>query len=304
MTKPNFYADVALDRAAHLRDDADWLAASLAAPGTVIIPVWRARNLVVEGEAPRAVLLPLARAAALVAAARETVLLGLQGETAYFAVDLSHLDDPSGLPIDEGSFIDLRLVGALLGRGEAGLLAYAKGILHWHSRHRFCGACGAPTMVRAAGHMRICTSAQCARPHFPRTDPAVIMLVSDGVRALLGRKAEWPQGMYSTLAGFVEPGESLEQTVAREVAEEAGVMVTDIRYHSSQPWPFPASLMVGFFARTSATEFHMNPDELEDLRWFSRDELAAGGAGIARRPRSDSIARRLINAWLRGDEPR
>ncbi|MEK9646759.1 MAG: NAD(+) diphosphatase, partial [Alphaproteobacteria bacterium] len=138
----------------------------------------------------------------------------------------------------------------------------------------------------------------CGAMHFPRTDPAVIMLVARGDRALLGRKAEWMEGMYSTLAGFVEPGESLEQAVAREVWEEAGVRISNIRYHSSQPWPFPASLMLGFFADADGDDFQRNDDELEDLQWFTRQELADGGAGIARRPRSDSIARRLIDEWI------
>jgi len=180
------------------------------------------------------------------------------------------------------------------------MLAYARGILHWHRQTRFCGVCGSPTELREAGHLRVCTNPACAAHHFPRTDPAVIMLVSRGDRCLLGRKSEWPDGMYSTLAGFVEPGESLENAVAREVMEETGVAISNIRYHSSQPWPFPASLMLGFYATAETEEINYDPAELEHARWFTRAELADGGAGIRHRPRSDSIARRLIETWVAG----
>jgi NAD+ diphosphatase len=198
----------------------------------------------------------------------------------------------------DSQFVDLRSVGPVMDRTESAILAYAKGIMYWHERHKFCGVCGSETEIFEAGHLRKCQNSACATPHFPRTDPAVIMLVSKDDRALLGRKAEWMEGMYSTLAGFVEPGESLEHAVAREVMEEAGVEITNIRYHSSQPWPFPASLMLGFYADALTEDFSQNDEELEDLRWFTRQELADGGAGIARRPRSDSIARRLIDSWI------
>src|SRR5262249_49094954 len=150
---------------------------------------------------------------------------------------------------DEVEFTDLRRVGPLLERFEGSLLAYARGITYWHQRHRFCGVCGAPTRSRDAGHVRVCLNETCKTQHFPRTDPAVIMLVHDGDRCLLGRQSVWPTGMHSTLAGFVEPGESLEEAVAREVREETAIEVTDVAYHSSQPWPFPSSVMLGFHAR-------------------------------------------------------
>jgi NAD+ diphosphatase len=168
----------------------------------------------------------------------------------------------------------------------------------WHARHRFCGVCGAPTESVEAGHVRRCTSPACGASHFPRTDPAVIMLVHDGDRALLGRQKIWPPGMYSTLAGFVEPGESLEETVAREVFEESGIRVAEVRYHSSQPWPFPASLMIGFHAAAASREIRMDQSELEDCGWFSRAELRDFGRQGKALPRADSIARRLIEDWL------
>jgi NAD+ diphosphatase len=180
------------------------------------------------------------------------------------------------------------------------LCAYARGLLHWHARHGFCGVCGAPTASRSAGHQRVCTNGSCGASHFPRTDSAVIMLVHDGAdRCILSRQSHWPPGMHSTLAGFLEPGESLEEAVAREVYEETGVRVGEVRYHSSQPWPFPASIMVGFYARAIGGEFKPNLDELESAGWYSRDELRTIGSSDAfRLPNAYSIARRLVEDWL------
>ncbi len=295
----NPYAEAALDRVAHLRSDEGWIRSRLNSDGTLFVPVWRSRNLVIPGKVPAGALVPRGAAKKMLDCSRSTVLLGVGGDTAYFAIDLSPAEEPErNLLFPDAVFTDLRTVGAVMDRVQASILAYAKGILHWHARHEYCGVCGSPTEIREAGHLRLCQNPQCGAQHFPRTDPAVIMLVHRGDRVLLGRKSEWMEGMYSTLAGFVEPGESLEQAVAREVMEESGVPVTDIRYHSSQPWPFPASLMLGFFAAAEQEEFERNIDELEDLRWFTRGELMDGGAGIARRPRSDSIARRLIDDWI------
>ena len=300
MPGPNFYVAMSLDRVAHLRGDRDWIDSRLAERQTLVIPVWRTKNLVVPGDEPRATLLAAAEAQTLLDGPSRPWLLGVIESRTYFALDLSHHEAPETLaPLSgRGDFVDLRSVGAFMPRDEAALLAYARGLNYWHNRHRYCGVCGAATEVREAGHLIVCTSLACGAEHFPRTDPAVIVLVSRGDRALLGRKHEWPEGMYSTIAGFVEPGESLEAAVAREVFEETGVRVADIRYHSSQPWPFPASLMLGYYASAVSETIECDRDELEDARWFTRAELAAGGAGIARRPRSDSIARRLIEEWI------
>jgi NAD+ diphosphatase len=298
MRKSNPYADFGLDRMSVRRRDEEWLRSLLGAERTAILPVWRAKNLVVQGDEPHAVILRATEITGLVGDNGALVFLGLKDEVAHFALDLSHLEEPAAHPdlAARGDFVELRSIGSLLPRAEGGMLAYARGILHWHSTQKFCGVCGAPTEAREAGHLRVCTS--CKAQHFPRTDPAVIMLVHSGDRAILGRKSEWPDGMYSTLAGFVEPGESLEDAVAREVLEEVGVVVTNVHYHSSQPWPFPASLMLGFHAEAVSEEIVRNAEELQDARWFTRAELADGAAGIARRPRSDSIARRLIEDWI------
>lgn len=303
MKDANFYAaQGVVDRAGWRRKDKDWLIQRLSDPESRFVPVWRSQNLVVSlaGAAPQAAFL----ARHEIAAEGESVLLGIFEERTYFALDLSPAETPlaglrSELPLE---FTDLRRVGPLLARHEGSLLAYARGITYWHSRHRFCGVCGSPTQSEEGGHVRRCTNPQCNAPHFPRTDPAVIMLVHDGERCLLGRQRIWPAGMHSTLAGFVEPGESLEEAVAREVEEETAVRVDQVTYHSSQPWPFPASIMLGFHARARSTEIRVDRSELEDARWYDRSFLLTHQDDDQfRMPRKDSIARRLIEDWLRRD---
>lgn len=299
--RPNFYASARLDRAALLRRDAAWLAARLTDPATRLLPVWRSHSFVVTGEVPAAAHLAAGRAGELVELAETVVLLGMVGEVAHFAIDLSRLDAPDVHPLlqAQGQFVDLRSVGPLIGHDEGGLLAYARGLMHWHARHRFCGVCGAPTESVEAGHVRRCTDPACAAMHFPRTDPAVIVLVTDGDRALLGRQKSWPPGMHSVLAGFVETGESLEDTVRREVHEETGILVDDVSYHSSQPWPFPSSIMLGFTARAATTTLHIDGNELESAAWFERDFLLNSPENeIFKLSRRDSIARRLVDDWL------
>jgi NAD+ diphosphatase len=245
--------------------------------------------------------------------AGEVVFLGVIEERAHFALDLSPIEAPlemlhspalaaSGIAAATARFADLRRVAPRLDRREGALLALARAMMFWHSRHRYCGLCGSPTRSEEAGHMRRCTDPACNTMHFPRTDPAVIMLVADGDRVLLGRNRNFPlPGMYSTLAGFVEPGESLEDAVAREVREETGIEVGAVHYHSSQPWPFPANIMLGFVAEARTAEITIDFGELEDARWFERSWLLAHQDDDAfRLPRLDSIARRLIEDWLHG----
>ncbi|MFQ5774137.1 MAG: NAD(+) diphosphatase [Kiloniellaceae bacterium] len=299
----NFYSGVGLDRADHLRRDPTWLAARLADPATLFVPVWRNKNLVDAESGARAVWLSGAEAAGLAARAAEAVFLGRSATAVFFAIDVSHLDGPEADPAlaGRGAFRDLRAVGPVLVRGEGAILAYARGLAYWHRRHRFCGVCGDPTRSGQGGHVRRCTNAACGADHFPRTDPAVIMLVHDGERCVLARQRIWPDGMHSTLAGFVEPGESLEEAVAREIYEEVGLEVTDITYHSSQPWPFPSSIMLGFHVHGRQAPLRVNPHELAAARWFSRAELQASPEDESfRLPRRDSIARRLIEDWLAG----
>jgi NAD+ diphosphatase len=236
--------------------------------------------------------------------AQAMIFLGLDGARAYMALDLSGLDVPETHPelAGRGEFRDLREVGPLLGRSEGSILAYARGTVHWHRRHGFCGVCGSVTQSRNGGHVRVCANVDCGAQHFPRTDPAVIMLVHDGgERCVLGRQKIWLPGMHSTLAGFVEPGESLEESVAREIKEEVGLDLdlAQIAYHSSQPWPFPSSLMLGFHARCQYGPLTVDPRELESARWATREELRQSPEDDSfRLPRKDSIARRLIEDWL------
>jgi NAD+ diphosphatase len=303
MKQPNFYSSGEIDRVSPLRKEPDWLAARLADQATRFVPVWRALNLVQEtADGPVPLFLERERVAPLLDGEAEPVLLGLDGDHAVFALDLSAAEAPldiAALDAATHQFRDLRAFGPLLGRREGALLAYAKGMMHWHSRHRFCGVCGHPTRADEGGHVRRCGNPDCKTSHFPRTDPAVIMLVEDGENCLLGRQAAWPAGMYSTLAGFVEPGESLEEAVAREVFEEAGIEIGQVTYHSSQPWPFPASVMLGFTATARTREVRVDKAELQDARWFSRRWLEATADGPEfRRPRQDSIARRLLEDWL------
>ena len=299
-SRPNAYTGSPLDRASDKRDDAAWIAAALAHPDALFAPVWRSRNLmrgVAEGR-PEAVFLTAAAAEAVRMSGGPWAFLGLQGPVPVFAVDLSATDDPLPLlPPELGELTDLRAVAGLLPGQDASVLAHARGLMHWRNRHRFCGVCGAACEARSAGHLMFCTA--CNTQHFPRTDPAVIMLVHAGDRALLGHSQRFPNStMYSTLAGFVEPGESLEEAVAREVFEESGIRVGQVHYHSSQPWPFPASIMLGFYAQALTEEITIDPIEIADARWFTRDQMRNHADHGFNLPRLDSIARRLIEDWL------
>ncbi len=297
-SRPNAYTGNPLDRAGFRRNDDTWIAAKRADPASVFVPVWRARNLLRQTPdgAPEAVFPTASDADPLRNADLPWAFLGLHEGRAVFTVDLSALETPD--PVVAGAaFTDLRMIGAGMKATHAAILAHARGLMHWRARHRFCGLCGAPCESRSAGHVMACTG--CQTHHFPRTDPAVIMLVTTGGRALLGHSQRFPKSqMYSTLAGFVEPGESLEEAVAREVAEESGVVVGQVRYHSSQPWPFPGSIMLGFYAEALTEEITIDPEELTDARWFTRAEIRAPKDHGFLLPRQDSIARRLIEDWM------
>jgi NAD+ diphosphatase len=229
-----------------------------------------------------------------------TTLLGITDQRPHF---LLVLDDAQRIGELENALdarrMNLRSAGLQLAADEAGMFAYAKGLAHWQRETRHCDHCGAPLQLVAAGHRAQCTNPDCARLHFPRTDAAVIMLVEHDGACLLGRQASWPPGRYSTLAGFVEPGESLEDAVRREVAEEAGVIVDDVRYHSSQPWPMPASLMVGFIATAVSRRINMRDHELEDARWFTPQQIVDGIADGSFMPSTAlSISYQLLAHWL------
>jgi NAD+ diphosphatase len=292
--QPNFFSGPYIDRRAEEREQAGWARAALEDPETLYLLSSGTRHLVYTRPEPRIALLAAREAA--VAGVDETrlVLLGWFKGRRCVLVELA--DDASVELPQDGSFEELRSLSPLLAAEEAGLLAYARGLSIWRGRQRFCGACGAATVPQHAGHSMRCSKEGCAQQFFPRLDPAIIVLVTDGERALLGRQATWPPGRYSTIAGFVEPGESLEDAVAREVMEETAVPVADARYDSSQPWPFPASIMIGFRARARPGSPARVNGELEDARWFTREEVRSGGNALL--PFSHSISRRLIVNWL------
>jgi NAD+ diphosphatase len=274
--EPVTFAGGVIDRAADRRTDEAWLEAARSDPRARAVLVGPA-GVALEGEAPRLVAVD-----------------GLGGVDAHF------LGLAGGAPLfslragDDVELTGLREAAAVLSHAHAGLVAYAVALAHWHDSHHYCATCGEPTEPREAGHTRRCAN---GHVHHPRTDPVVIMLVSDGDRLLLGRRSPWPPGRYSCLAGFVEPGESLEAAVAREVLEEAGVVVGDVSYRLSQPWPFPLSLMLGFEAVYASGEAQVTDRELEDVAWFTRAQIAAGTPLL---PPPFTIARRLIDGWLEG----
>ncbi len=304
------YAGGDLDRAGLFRKDEAWILEKLAHPESQIVPVWRSMNLVDNlASAPATRLVARADANDILDNAHQVTLLGVAGEVAYFAADISLLDEEPALQlVHQGQFVDLRQVGPLLGTEESALMAHARGMLFWHQKHQHCGVCGAPTKSHEGGHMRRCTSTECGAPTFPRTDPAVIMLITHQPAAgpaqcLLGRQSIWPAGNYSTLAGFVEPGESLEEAVAREVFEEAGIRIKNVTYQASQPWPFPASIMLGFWGEAITTDIKIDDYEIEDAQWFNAVDLRRFGEwgdddDKKHLPRKDSIARFLIETWL------
>jgi NAD+ diphosphatase len=293
---PNALAGSPLDRAGPRRADAAWIADLLADPAARFLPVWRTRNLMRTGPEGGCAVFVKRAAIAHALADAPWAFLGLLDGAPLFTVDLSPLETPLTLP-EGAAFADLRMSGGVVAPEDASMMAHARGLMHWRLRHRFCGVCGAACVPVSAGHVMACQG--CGAQHFPRTDPAVIMLVTDGERALLGRPAGFrAMRMFTTLAGFVEPGESLEEAVAREVFEETGVRVAHVRYHSSQPWPFPGSIMLGFSAVARSSEIRVDPDEITEAAWFTRAELRAPEGFVI--PPSFSIAGRMIRDWING----
>lgn len=279
----------ALDRASEFRDDTAGLVAAATRAGALLLPVHGARCLV--GTDSHGVLRARFVTPAQ-AGATPLIWLGQLGGTPLFAADIA-----APLEIADGGWQELRGALPLLPAADFALLAYARALVHWHRTHHHCGACGTPTVFRRGGHERGCPA--CGLALFPRTDPAVIVLVSDDRRCLLGRQAQWDAGRYSALAGFVEPGETLEDAVGREVREETGVVIRAPRYFGGQPWPFPTSLMVGFHAEPAADAIHIDGRELEDAQWFTRTDLVAGlSAGTLRLSTRQSIAWRLLESWF------
>jgi NAD+ diphosphatase len=294
MAPDNLFAGAYLDRRADARLRADWLADARRDAGTLYVAMHQGTALVrtgAPGELSRVVFLQGSDPRVMATTDPERmVLLGWFHERRCVLVDLP-LEFAAGS--DGEQFAELRPLVSELTAAEASLMAYARALNLWRANHLFCGRCGTPTQAQRAGHARHCPA--CGYHSFPRLDPAIIVLAQDGGQALLGRQASWPPGRYSTIAGFVEPGESLEDAVRRELHEETGVVAGRITYHSSQPWPFPASLMLGFTAEATMSTPVLHDGELEDARWFTRAELLSGAVLL---PPPTAIARRLIDGWL------
>jgi NAD+ diphosphatase len=233
----------------------------------------------------------------------DVIFLGRWRGHHYFALNMEReIELPQEAIEEQADFLSLRSAALQLDPGEAALASQAKAMIHWHRAHQFCGWCGHPTHGGEGGYVRQCTNSECGKLHFPRIDPAIIVLVTYEDRGLLGRQPTWPETMYSNIAGFVEPGESLETAVGREVWEETGVRIRRVTYHSSQPWPFPRSLMVGFHAEAASETITLNDGELEDARWLSRDRLRAGlSEGWLSLPSAYSISYHLIEDWYDAD---
>jgi NAD+ diphosphatase len=296
--RPTLFAGPFLERRAELRDDPAWIVAARGDRATRYLLTAGSTHLV-TGEATAEIAF-LEGDHPLVATARDEdlTLLGWFRGTRCVLVDLQ--DPGAALPMDT-ALRELRPLASILPPDSASLLAYARALALWKTRHRHCGICGAPNRPARAGHVLRCSRDGCGTEAFPRLDPAIIVLVTDstGERALLGRQASWAEGRYSTIAGFVEPGESLEDAVIREVEEETGVLAGDVEYVASQPWPFPSSLMLGFRAVARTHDITLRDGELEDARWFTRADLAAGRTML---PPAGAISARLIDAWFGGPD--
>ena len=286
----NVFAGAFVDRSGELRKDADWLADALTSDDSRFVAVWNDKFLV--GVETASVVLLEGRQLDHAAAEQELIFLGIFRDSPTFAIEIGGDDAPFQ---ELGEFQELRYLGTVLPPDEANLVAHARALVLWHASQVFCGTCGSAARPGAAGNSRICINDSCGREIFPRVDPAIIVLVEHGKRCLLGRQQSWPEGRYSTIAGFVEPGESLEDAVRREVYEETNVRVGKVTYHSSQPWPFPSALMLGFTAEATSTDIELNDGELEDARWFTREDLLSV---FPKLPFRISIARRLVDDWL------
>ena len=324
MHDPLDFAGTKLNRLSEKRADTDWLSAQQNLKQTKILLVWRDLTLVsTDAQSPGPAVLPVTddRAKNIFPHSNQTVFLGQdqnieKSYISWFGVDVSHLNEKKALQHfahADAQFMDLRDVAshftALSPPEIMARAAYARGMMHWHRHHQFCGTCGHATVSDQGGHVRCCENPDCEKSHFPRTDPAVIMLVEsihpetgDAV-CLLGRSPAWVEGQYSTLAGFVEPGESLAEAVAREVLEEVGIVVDSVDYSGAQPWPFPGSLMLGFIAQAKYQTITIDEHEIADARWFTTDDIKGFSQwgddqpSKFKLPRPISISRTLIDDW-------
>ncbi len=294
MSGQNVFAGAFVDRWGHRREDPDWLRQALHSDDSCFVAVWGDKCLA-SGEPFHTILLDRHDVSEHLSE-QEIIFLGKFRDKPAFAFGI---DGVIEAPFrDIGEFHDLRYLGNVLPADEANLVAHARALVLWHRMQKYCGRCGSPSKAESGGNSRICVEPECGTVLFPRVDPAIIVLVRKRHQCLLGRQPSWPEGRYSTIAGFVEPGESLEDAVRREIKEEANILVENIEYHSSQPWPFPSSLMLGFTAEALSEDILLNDGELEAAQWFTRKQLRSG---FPKLPYRLSIARRLVDDWLLSD---
>lgn len=297
----NTFAGNPLDRASDRRSKPEWIAEQLASSESLGLALWNGRPFVEPAKdgGLQIAYLPAKLVGQLAGGPERLLFMGLWQDVAVFAVDLDEAADPSEGPLQGmGKFEDLRAVALKVPAPDAAILATAKQMFEWRRRHRHCAVCGQATEATDGGWKRQCPA--CEAEHFPRTDPVVIMLPYHGERCMLGRQERWPPGMFSALAGFLEPGESIEEACARELSEEAGLRTKKVRYHSTQPWPYPSSLMIGLIAEVEDDEGTPDQAELSEIRWFTRAEardLIAGKIEGTFAPQRMAIAHQLIKAW-------
>lgn len=308
MVQVNMFSGSPLDRSANNRPDSEWLTNKRIAGDTKFLAMWQLRPLMRVEDPLKIRWLPRQFIEEFVEKGGNEVFLGMENGCAHFAVDISLAGDKKvDAPFKElGKWIDVRSAAASGIATEAAILAQARSMLDWHSRCGFCPSCGVHTKSGDAGYSRKCISEACGATQFPRTDPVVIMLVTEGDNCLLGRQKMFAPLSYSALAGFIEPGESIEEGVRREVIEEAGIRVGNVRYISSQPWPFPSSLMIGCIGDAISKDIKVDPNELEEAKWFTKVEVAKmvenwGDQTKLRMPAPLAIAHQLARAWLRGE---
>lgn len=300
----NTFAGNPLDRAGDFRNTPEWLVEQAASPDALAMVLWDGQPLIEDHpDGPRLAWLSLTHAREMIRDADRELFLGLWKSAPVFAVEFEGPSDPTEGPVKGlGVFTGLREAAAVLSGADAAMAGGAKSLFDWRRKHGFCANCGHETTSTAGGWRRVCPA--CTAEHFPRVDPVTIMLPVFEGRCLLGRQAAWPAGRMSALAGFLEPGETIEEACAREIKEEAGLTVTAVRYHSSQPWPFPSQLMIGLIAEVSDDNAAPDMTELEEVAWLTKEEARAvlAGAHPIKAPPKFAIARTLIQAWVDGFE--
>jgi NAD+ diphosphatase len=302
------FAGNPLNRASEKRTDTEWIESKRRDPSSLVLPMWRLEPFLLGLEkSDPPIELGLLRpgvADSLAGTGAPCILLGLDGDRAIFALDVSEAVDPANVgPLAGlGYFRDARMAAQMVSSKGAAIIGQAKALIDWHQRHGFCPRCGTPTKVMDAGYRRVC--GKCNSEHFPRVDPVVIMLAIEGEACLVGRGKQFPPGMFSALAGFVEPGETIEEAVRRELMEEASVKVGEVTYYATQPWPFPSSLMIGCFAKAESRDAKVDENELAEVRWLERRvarELIEGKQVDGLRvPPPIAIAHHLIRTWALG----